>query len=103
LSLIHVKNMELLLLAGATLIAGEPEFLFRRENDCGAGGHRRCAACWITLGGGSLGVAKPTSRRAGPKKSPNEKVLRFALSQSETERDFIHKQNLPQGDPAKSK
>ncbi len=43
LSLVHVRNMELLLLAGATILAGESQFLFRGENGGRAGRHRRCA------------------------------------------------------------
>jgi 4-hydroxy-3-polyprenylbenzoate decarboxylase len=41
LSLVHVKNMELLLLAGRGHSAGEPGFLCRPENDPGSRGHRR--------------------------------------------------------------
>ena len=62
LSLVHVKNMELLLLAGATILPANPSFYSEPENRPGSCGHRGRARA------GSSGPAAKAGRRAGRKK-----------------------------------
>jgi hypothetical protein len=61
LSLIHVKNMELLLLAGATILPANPSF-YSGATPCNKSWTPSSRACWITS------VFQTNSRRAGLKK-----------------------------------
>jgi hypothetical protein len=63
LSLVHVKNMELLLLAGATFCRRIPVFIPARERSR-RGGHRGCARARP-----SRRPRRTNSRRAGRKKA----------------------------------